>query len=363
MSITFTDKKEAREYAKVMMHEGHRVKLSSANKVFKVTLLGTGKLPRETIRVLPQGQRAKIKLGSITPMTAHKASPDILTKIEGDKNLGVSEKFDGYRELLYLGEKKNNLISRSGNNHTSNAPHIQDAIIPEYSGTVLDTEAIAPSNELGDTTSILGSSPSTSIKWQEKHGNLKLIAFDIPRYKGIDITMLPLRERRKYLEETVNALHKAGLKEIRMEKLYFQDKRQVFDDIVKRSGEGVMIKDLTKPYVEGERTRHWLKVKKQDTWDVIIIGFTPGEGKYKDTIGAIRYGAYNKEGKLMEIGRASGMTDEERYAFGKNPKKYIGKVIELSGQEIGTGGAIRHPDFKRMREDKEPQDILLKDIK
>ena len=360
--ISFTDHKEALEYANRMKSEGYKVKLLSTNKTYKVILLGTGKVFREPIRIPPQSQRTRVKIGSVIPMTAHKASLGILRKIEKNKNLGVSEKFDGYRELLYLGESKNSLIARSGNNHSSNAPHIQ-AIIPKYAGTVLDTEAVAPTNQLGDTTSILNSSPKTGIKWQEKHGNLKLIAFDIPRYKGIDITKLPLSERRKYLEEVINALHKAGLKEIRMEKLHFQDKRQVFDSIVKRSGEGVMVKDVTKPYIEGQRTGHWLKIKKQDTWDVVIIGFTPGEGKYKNAIGAIRYGAYDKDKKLVEVGKSSGMTDKERYAFAKNPKKYIGKVMELSGQEIGTGGAIRHPDFKRMRKDKKPQNILLEDLK
>lgn len=358
MPITFYDLTEAKEYARTKEEEGYRVKLLSVNKIHKVVLLGRGKVSKKEV-ILPR----KVKVGSVLPMMmAHKASPDILEKIEKDKNLGVGKKYDGWRELLYLGKKENSLIARSGNNHSDNVPHIQDTVVPKLFSTVLDIEAIAPSSQLGDTTSIFGSSPEVAIEWQKKHGNLRIIAFDILRYKGADITKLPLEERRQYLKETVDALRKAGLKEIRMEKLHFRNKRQAFDNIIKRGGEGVMIKDITKPYAKGERTRHWLKVKKQNTWDVVITGFTPGSGKYKDMIGAIKYGVYDKSGNLVEVGTSSGMTDKDRYAFAKSPKKYIGKVIELSGQEIGVRGAIRHPNFKRIREDKKPWECLLSDL-
>jgi ATP-dependent DNA ligase len=138
--------------------------------------------------------------------------------------------------------------------------------------------------------------------------------------------------------------------EIYLETLVARDKRQFYDYVVMElNGEGVMIKDLNGFYYPGER-RIW-KVKKTLMRDYHILGFTPGKGKYSSVIGAIIYGIKLPDGTTQVVGKASGMTDAERIEFAKSPEAFIGKLAEFEGQEEGKGGALRHPRFRRLRDD------------
>ena len=189
--------------------------------------------------------------------------------------------------------------------------------------------------------------------------------------------------------------------------------------------EGMVLKKRTAPYSPGKRPV-WdtIKIKKTDTCDAVIMGTEPAtiayDGKldlgydykgkdasawqywavfhteeepsgpftklikkipigtkelpigigysirpitkaaYYDWDTAIRIGAYNEHGELVSIGTvSSGLTDEDK----KNLKSYIGKVCELAGMEKDrTAHTLRHFHFKRIREDKNPQECSLNSI-
>ena len=87
------------------------------------------------------------------------------------------------------------------------------------------------------------------------------------------------------------------------------------------------------------------------------MGFTHGKGKYNETIGAVVFGQY-VDGKLTELGQASGMSDEIRMKMGRTPDQFIGRVVEIQGMERLKSGAIRHPRFMSMRSDKQPDDCI-----
>jgi ATP-dependent DNA ligase len=122
--------------------------------------------------------------------------------------------------------------------------------------------------------------------------------------------------------------------------------------------EGIMLKQLGATYVQGARpNNNWFKWKKSASFDCVIIGFTKGAGKYNNAIGAVRFGQY-VHGELLELGQASGMSDATRLDMATFPKKYIGKVVVIKGQERLKSGSIRHPVFTGMRFDKKPTDCI-----
>ena len=83
---------------------------------------------------------------------------------------------------------------------------------------------------------------------------------------------------------------------------------------------------------------------------------------YFDWCNAMRLGAY-KNGELVEVCRvASGFTDTDRENMGLYPNKYLGKVVEIECMSLTKDNCVRHPVFKRMRDDKEPQDCLYDEI-
>ena len=79
--------------------------------------------------------------------------------------------------------------------------------------------------------------------------------------------------------------------------------------------------------------------------DYVIMGFketNSEEFAKKGWIGAILGGLF-VGGELVEKVAVGSMTFETREALSKFPEKYIGRVMEVGGNEIFRSGAIRHP--------------------
>jgi DNA ligase-1 len=134
------------------------------------------------------------------------------------------------------------------------------------------------------------------------------------------------------------------------------EKRFLHESILGSGKEGIMLKRLNATYVEGGRpSNNWIKAKKSATFDCIVLGFSKGAGKYNSQVGAVIFGQY-RNGKLIQLGQASGMSDSMRGLMSKYPEQYLGRVAEIKGMERLRSGAIRHPQFVRIRTDKQPSE-------
>lgn len=92
-----------------------------------------------------------------------------------------------------------------------------------------------------------------------------------------------------------------------------------------------------------------VKCKKRFERDFVIMGFEQSEApSYKGKmVKAIVYG----DGK-KEIGKVGSMDQELRTKFFQEPEKYIGTVFTAGGKGIFESGAMRHPWFVCLREDR-----------
>jgi len=286
-------------------------------------------------------------------MSSMKTMPiSILDDIEDTPDLVVGQKYNGFSELLVVRDGTVRLFNRSGSEQTDNVPHITGIVIPKSMDLILPGEGYAPSGRVEDAKSIFGSGLVHSLDWQNRNGKALFTAVNITRWKGESLLHVPFGERLVPLHEAIHLLTLCGMQRIAAEPLYRRGKREVFDSIISRGGEGVVVKKLS------GFEKDWFKVKRVKTWDVVIMGFTQGKGKYEGVIGAIRYGFYNCNGLLQEVGKCSGMTDLERALFASTPGTYIGRVIEVKGQELGNKGGIVFPRFVRLRDDKSPIDCI-----
>ena len=79
---------------------------------------------------------------------------------------------------------------------------------------------------------------------------------------------------------------------------------------------------------------------------------------------AIRIGAYDENGNLVEIGTiSSGLTEKMQEELKEMPFKYLNKVVELAGMEKNREAhTLRHFHFKQVREDKDPHECSLESI-
>lgn len=79
---------------------------------------------------------------------------------------------------------------------------------------------------------------------------------------------------------------------------------------------------------------------------------------------AIKVGAYDNEGNLVELGTvSSGLTDDMKRLMTEFPGNFIGHVVALDCMSINRKDhTLRHPVFKCMRDDKDAKDCLIDEI-
>lgn len=273
-------------------------------------------------------------------------SPDYIAQI----------KLDGMRAIVHITESGIRIFSRSAGvadptkplEKTASLPHLAALKFPELVGTILDAEILIPGLDCAEL--------SGTVHRKELNGDntkVKLFVFDCLQINRKRITDKSLRHRLSELLQISHKLQSEHIVILPYSTTPLQ-KRKLYDKVIASGGEGIMLKNLDAKYVEGERpSNNWYKAKKSSTYDCIIIGFSKGKGKYNTQIGAVKFGQY-VEGKLIELGQTSGMTDDIRRDMSINPKKYLGKVVVIKGMERLKSGAIRHPQFGGMRIDKHP---------
>jgi len=93
------------------------------------------------------------------------------------------------------------------------------------------------------------------------------------------------------------------------------------------------------------QSNNWIKVKPEETHDVVITGFGEGNGRHAGRLGFIT----TTRGAV-----GAGFSDAERQSLWAEARAQtlIGQVAEISCMEFTPNGQFRHPSFVRMRPDK-----------
>lgn len=232
-------------------------------------------------------------------------------------------------------------------NKTENFPHLK-SLKHNLKYTIIDGEIL--SKTLEDTCAITGSLPERAIKLQKEIGYVNYRVFDCLVLKGEDIRHKPYHFRRRVAKIIVEELNSEYVK---LSLASRSNKQELLDNVYKKEGEGIVLKYINSSYYAGKKHKEWFKVKKEIKVDAVIMDYELGKGKYnKELVGAIVYGAYNKDGILEKWGTVGSMTKDVIELLTNNKKKYIGKVIEIECQGYTKAGNLRHPRFKRIRNDK-----------
>ena len=216
--------------------------------------------------------------------------------------------------------------------NTDSLPHIRDLDIPELSGTILDGEMKLDNKPFGEVSGLLNCTWDEAQKRQEEMNQwVTYHVFDIVRYRGIDLTSLPLRVRRIFLKGVMKILHKHKCKDIvaipyyscseynipatissTQVKTVFEHKelfpnlyaklqnnevvnkysdtpyynlslgltpREYYEFIVAIGGEGVMIKSNEGKYYF-KRGREYQKIKSFLSRELVVLGFESPTKEY-----------------------------------------------------------------------------------
>lgn len=135
------------------------------------------------------------------------------------------------------------------------------------------------------------------------------------------------------------------------------------DNITSKGGEGVMI-NIGDALYEHKRTDKLLKLKKVQSMDMKVIDLIPGTGKNEGLVGSLECVA-KEEDTVFSCLVGSGLSDQQRIDWSYNPKKILGKIIEVQyfslsqdKTKVGTNYyCLRFPRFKKVREDKDSTSV------
>lgn len=327
----------------------------------------------------------------------------------------LEEKYDGERQILQwrpdglfrATSRKVSVKTQHLSENSDRLPQFQGLFTPLKGPTVLDVELLPPEGEGQGSNlvgSVLRSKPSLALKKQQERGVLQAVVFDILFLNGKDLRHMAAADRRTILENFHDRMVAKNrwpeFMQLSPRARTTQEKKDLLATIYARGGEGAMGKHVDGVYTdtmhEGRRSPHVLKIKPFEEDDVIILGFEQGEGKYNTHLyGAIRLGQwiavrdYKKMMAALEdagdkstaaklrrsldnsiptkaltdgflyymltVGTCSGFTQEQQQDFTDNPDKYIGKAMMVKYQQRITKTArMRHPNFLKMRPDKNP---------
>jgi bifunctional non-homologous end joining protein LigD len=289
-------------------------------------------------------------------------------------------KWDGYRAVAFMNKGKVDLISRNNKSFNDKFYPLIDALKKWKINAVIDGE-VAVLDENGVTH--FGSLQN----WRsEADGELIYYVFDILWLNGYDLKGLPLTERRKILKKNMPA---EGM--IRLSESFDTPASEILKAAAEMGMEGVIAKKADSIYIEGERTKEWLKIKVNKRHEVVIGGYTRNEGSSK-LFSSLLVGVYNNKAEFHYIGKiGTGFNVKTQQELMTKMKKLVTSkcpfievpdvnkpsrfrpdppkakaiwvkpklVCEVSYAELSSDGVMRHPSFEGMRIDKSAKEVKL----
>jgi bifunctional non-homologous end joining protein LigD len=295
-----------------------------------------------------------------------------------DPDWAYEPKWDGVRAIAVCGEDTR-LISR--NNHDISVAY------PELSG--LNNQVVALDAMLdGEIVAFEDGVPSFQKLQQRMHLRdprrieemvkripVVYMVFDLLFIDGTDMTSATYDERRRVLEEAVVPSDR-----LQISPAVDGEGVALFEAAGQQGLEGVMAKRKASTYQPGGRSPDWLKFKVVFDADVVIVGWTEGEGNRSGSLGSLVMSVYRdgdlvyvgnvgtgfNKGSLEETMKLLGDMDETEPAF---PAEVIRSTPELrwvhwvapslvamvEHRQLTSAGRLRAPAFKGFRDDKTPE--------
>jgi bifunctional non-homologous end joining protein LigD len=295
-----------------------------------------------------------------------------------EETYGFEVKWDGIRTVLFCDHGHLYLQGRNFSDFTPRYPEVRE-LARELGARrlVLDGEVVAfddegrPSFERLQARMHLAS--DSAVRRRMRDTPVTYVIFDLLYLEGHSTMPLPYEDRRQVLE----ALELEG--PAWRTPAYHRGEGTALLKATRELGiEGVVAKRLDSPYEPGRRTSGWIKVKNVCLQDVVIGGWTPGEGGRSSSLGALAVGVMD-DGRLVYVGKVgTGFTERTLAMLGRElgplrrpdspfdgrqpPKGTVfvepRLVASVEFREWTKSGTLRAPSFKGLRPDKDPQDCV-----
>ena len=214
-----------------------------------------------------------------------------------DDRWAYEVKYDGYRTLAFVDDGAVRLQSTNRHDVTATYPELAGLASGVHAATaVLDGEL-----------AVLDGEGRPRFELMQRHARpAVLFVFDVLRIGEHDTIALPYEDRRRLLEQVVEPGDHWTVPAYRV---------GGGADLVAATGaqglEGIMAKRLGSVYVPGKRSPNWRKIKHRRRVEVVIGGFTAGEGNRAGAFGSLLVGVPADDGLVFAGGVGTGF-DQRR---------------------------------------------------
>lgn len=284
-------------------------------------------------------------------------------------------KWDGVRAIVYHEPGKLRMLSRNNLDMARRYPELT-AEAEKMLGDrrlVLDGEIVALDDNGRPSFQLLQRrmhvADSAAIARRAKSSPVLIMLFDLLYADGRSYLTEPWTARRQALEalainagrwQTPDAYQGRGAG------------KKLYAAAMKMDLEGIICKRADSLYIPGARSRDWVKVKVHQRQEVVIGGYLAMKSMGENTLGAMLVGYY-ENGELRYAGKVgTGFNNAERFRLvsllkplRRRTSPFVNKVryadamfvepklvAEVEFTEWTAGGALRHPSYKGLREDK-----------
>jgi len=235
----------------------------------------------------------------------------------------VSEKYDGVR-AYWDGSQ---LLTRGGERIV-----VPTWFIAGWPAQALDGELWRGRGRFAETVSTVRMQTPQDAAWRA----MRFMVFDLPQAPGTFDERLPL------LQALLKRLDVPWVEAVAQTKVADHASLQIMlDRVVAQAGEGLMLHRGASLY-RAERNDDLLKFKPYEDSEAVVVGYTPGKGKYVGMVGALL--VEMPHGLRFKLG--SGLSDAQR----RNPPP-LGSRVTYRYRGFNASGIPRFAVFMRIRED------------
>lgn len=259
---------------------------------------------------------AKSRKGGAAPAPKRLPSPMLATlgapeDLRGDDWV-YEAKWDGYRMIAAVREDGVELRSRKGEDYTKIFPEVAELVELAPVGTVVDGEIVALNGASRPDFGLLQQrgrlTKEREIKRMAGRIPVQYLLFDVlyTAEEG-DVAARAYTERRELLQGAVEEGEC-----VRVPVDLGTDLDAALEVSEELDLEGVLAKRAGAPYRAGRRSEDWVKIKRANHVDAVVIGWRRGKGNRAETFGSLLLAVPGDDGLLRYAGRVgTGFTDAD----------------------------------------------------
>lgn len=211
-----------------------------------------------------------------------------------DDRWAYEVKWDGYRTLAFIDDGRVRLQSSNLHDVTASYPELAELASGVHAtAVILDTELV-----------VLDDAGKPRFELVQRHERQAVLyVFDVLSIERHNTIELAYEDRRKLLEQVVEPGPNWLAPGYRV-----GDGAALLDATLDQGLEGVMAKRLGSTYQPGKRSPYWRKVKNRRRVEVVIGGFTSGDGNRSSTFGSLLVGRWDGDVLVFAGGVGTGFS-------------------------------------------------------